>query len=227
VTQIPSGWYLDPAPAQLGAPPGQRYWDGQQWTEHVYAGSLAPNRANMPATTPDGQRLAGWWVRVGASLLDQLILFPIVILAGLPFIIPIVHAYKLLFEQISREVDNGGVVTASQPDITGPAIGFAVVAILLNFVYNVGFLKWKQATPGKLITGLRVRLRDVPGPLLWRTVLLRWLGQNWAGLFAWVPLAGGVLGFYPLLDCLWPLWDDKKQALHDKVAKTNVVRHRG
>jgi uncharacterized RDD family membrane protein YckC len=29
-----------------------------------------------------------------------------------------------------------------------------------------------------------------------------------------------------LLDYLWPLWDDKKQALHDKVAKTNVVRTR-
>ena len=26
-----------------------------------------------------------------------------------------------------------------------------------------------------------------------------------------------------LLDVLWPLWDEKKQALHDKVAGTNVV----
>jgi uncharacterized RDD family membrane protein YckC len=27
-----------------------------------------------------------------------------------------------------------------------------------------------------------------------------------------------------MIDMLWPLWDDKKQALHDKVARTNVVR---
>jgi hypothetical protein len=35
-----------------------------------------------------------------------------------------------------------------------------------------------------------------------------------------------VFGLYPLLDDLWPLWDDKKQAIHDKLAKTNVVRIR-
>ena len=26
-----------------------------------------------------------------------------------------------------------------------------------------------------------------------------------------------------ILNLLWPLWDDKRQALHDKIAKTNVV----
>jgi uncharacterized RDD family membrane protein YckC len=26
-----------------------------------------------------------------------------------------------------------------------------------------------------------------------------------------------------LLDVLWPLWDIKKQAIHDKAAATNVV----
>jgi uncharacterized RDD family membrane protein YckC len=26
-----------------------------------------------------------------------------------------------------------------------------------------------------------------------------------------------------MLDSLWPLWDDEKQAIHDKVAATNVV----
>jgi uncharacterized RDD family membrane protein YckC len=29
--------------------------------------------------------------------------------------------------------------------------------------------------------------------------------------------------FGTLIDCLWPLWDDKKQAIHDKVVATNVV----
>jgi len=33
-------------------------------------------------------------------------------------------------------------------------------------------------------------------------------------------------GLYSLLDVLWPLWDDKKQAIHDKIAGTNVVRVR-
>jgi uncharacterized RDD family membrane protein YckC len=29
-----------------------------------------------------------------------------------------------------------------------------------------------------------------------------------------------------LLDHLWPAWDGKKQAIHDKIARTNVVRSR-
>ena len=29
---------------------------------------------------------------------------------------------------------------------------------------------------------------------------------------------------YVLVDVLWPLWDAKKQALHDKVAGTAVVK---
>jgi uncharacterized RDD family membrane protein YckC len=32
-----------------------------------------------------------------------------------------------------------------------------------------------------------------------------------------------LFGLLGLLNDLWPLWDDKKQALHDKVAATNVV----
>jgi len=27
----------------------------------------------------------------------------------------------------------------------------------------------------------------------------------------------------PLIDGVWPLWDSKRQALHDKIADTNVV----
>src|SRR4051794_39116256 len=34
MTEIPAGWYPDPAPETL---PGRlRYWDGRQWTPHVH-----------------------------------------------------------------------------------------------------------------------------------------------------------------------------------------------
>ena len=45
-----------------------------------------------------------------------------------------------------------------------------------------------------------------------------------SALLGLVPFVGGLTGLYSLLDDLWPLWDDKKQAIHDKIAKTNVVR---
>jgi uncharacterized RDD family membrane protein YckC len=36
-------------------------------------------------------------------------------------------------------------------------------------------------------------------------------------------VVGSLFGIFGLLNHLWPLWDAKKQALHDKVAATNVV----
>ncbi len=39
--------------------------------------------------------------------------------------------------------------------------------------YFVLFLRWKGATPGKLICGLRVRLRERPGRLPWSTIAIR------------------------------------------------------
>jgi hypothetical protein len=50
--------------------------------------------------------------------------------------------------------------------------------------------------------------------------------QNLGGLVSVVPLVGLLGSAYSLLDDLWPLWDGRRQALHDKVARTNVVRTR-
>ena len=38
-----------------------------------------------------------------------------------------------------------------------------------------------------------------------------------------VPFISGIYFIIFLLDGQWPLWDDKRQALHDKVASTQVV----
>jgi uncharacterized RDD family membrane protein YckC len=86
------------------------------------------------------------------------------------------------------------------------------------------WLRWKQGTPGKLAVGLRVRLRDAPGQLSYRTIAIRWVTQNAASIAGLIPFVGGIGGLYSILDGLWPLWDDKRQAIHDKAAKTNVVR---
>ena len=85
---------------------------------------------------------------------------------------------------------------------------------------------WKQATPGKLLVGLRVRLRETPGPMPLGTVLMRWVGQYAVGILGLLPVVGSIGGLYAIVNYLWPLWDGKKQALHDKLAKTNVVRIR-
>jgi uncharacterized RDD family membrane protein YckC len=242
MTQIPAGWYPDPDTSNPGAPQGQRYWDGQQWTEHVAApvappagpvaayAPMAPSGgtyAPLVATTPDGEPLAGWWQRVGAYLIDILIVTPLVVILGWPWIREIGSAYGDLVTQSIDAAETGGSLP-DQGDLLAevlvPFLLLTLVGLLVNLVYNAGFLKWRSATPGKMVVGLRVRLRETPGPLSWGTVLLRWAGTNWYAVLSFVPVLGTLLGLYPLLDVLWPLWDDKKQALHDKVAKTNVVR---
>jgi uncharacterized RDD family membrane protein YckC len=96
------------------------------------------------------------------------------------------------------------------------------VTLAVGMLYHVGFLRWKSATPGKLICGLRVvpvdRGRD-PGPLAWGSVLIR--------AAIWVLLGiSSFLRLITLVDVLFPLWHPKRQALHDIAAKTQVVRVR-
>ena len=224
MTQIPAGWYPDPAdPSGVY---GQRYWDGRQWTEHVHPGASYV-RPGRDATTPDGQPLSGWWARVGAYVIDQVIVAIVGMLIGFPQVRVIAHQYSVLFTEslhaarTSSPVPDSGQLAAQ---LATPMALLGVILLVVGFVYNVGFLKWRAATPGKMALGLRVRRRDVAGPLPWGTVLLRWLAQFWTSFLTLVPVLGAIVGLYPLLDDLWPLWDGKRQALHDKVAGTNVVR---
>lgn len=252
MTQIPAGWYPDPDPDVPAEHRGQRYWDGATWTEHVQPPpgayprdggpgtpySPMPGYAAMPgygaapapvATTPDGERLAGWWQRVGAYVIDLLVMTPIIFLLAWPWMSDILGAYTDLVRQ-TMDAARAGTEPPDQGELLGdilvPMLMVTIVGVGVNFVYNVSFLKWRAATPGKMAIGLKVRLRETPGPLSWGTVLLRWLGQNWHGLASGIPILGGVVGLWPVIDSLWPLWDDKKQALHDKIAKTNVIRTR-
>jgi uncharacterized RDD family membrane protein YckC len=227
MTQTPAGWYADPA-APPGAVPFQRYWDGQSWTEHLAAPAYPQAMPALPKTTPDGQRLAGWWSRVLASLLDSLISLPIVLMLSIPLWGRVISVFRDFFDEMDRAQREGAPMPSSfdvQEKLLVPSLLFGLLFIGFSLAYTFVFLRWKQATPGKLIVGLRVRRRDVPGPLPYGTIGLRWIGQNGASVVGLIPYAGSVLGLYPLLDSLWPLWDDKNQALHDKLAGTNVVVH--
>lgn len=66
MSQFAPGWYPDPNPQVRAG--SQRYWDGAQWTAHT-----APPPLGERDVTPDGAPLAGWWQRVGAYVLDSLL----------------------------------------------------------------------------------------------------------------------------------------------------------
>jgi uncharacterized RDD family membrane protein YckC len=183
-----------------------------------------------PPTTPDGVPLAGWWHRVGAYVIDAIIVGMVAGLVALPWIRDVWHTYREWFDDLLDSAEAGGDSTVDtgqlQRDIARPMAVIVGIQLAIGFCYHVGFLMWRQGTPGKLATGLRVRLRERPGRMPLGTVVVRWASQFAVGLLGLVPFVGSVTGVYSLLDDLWPLWDQHKQAIHDKLAKTNVVRVR-
>jgi uncharacterized RDD family membrane protein YckC len=238
VTSQP-GWHPDPVPPLTGQPPLLRYWDGTRWTEHT-APAQAPGAVQQYAaaqaymggkstTTPDGAPLASWGQRVGASLIDTLIVVPVSLVLYIPFYGKIIDAYRDYFDDVERASDTGSAQPspfAVQNELFGTFVLMGLIGLVFSLAWTFFWLRWKQATPGKLALGLRVRLREAPGQLSWRTIGLRWLGQSGVGLVGIIPFVGSIAGIYSLLDALWPLWDDQRQAIHDKIAGTNVVQHR-
>jgi uncharacterized RDD family membrane protein YckC len=245
----PAGWYPDPASPVPGAPAQQRYWDGQGWTAHVAPISL-PQAHQQPtypqarygepgypaqapsggsATTPDGVPLAGWWQRVGAYVIDGLISLVLVSIVGFPLLRDMASAFGDFIDAAVTAAQNGQPSPSSaelQREIAGPAVAFGAIGLTFSFIYTLVFLSWKQATPGKLALGLGVRLRESP-ELPLSAILVRWATQTGAPwVVGLVPFIGWLGSLFGVVDVLWPLWDDKLQALHDKTAKTNVVRTR-
>lgn len=247
MSQPPAGWYADPTPAP-GQPATQRYWDGQNWTEHVAPVVMSPAQAapglTSVATTPDGVPLAGWWWRALAYLIDSLIVGVASSIVTLPEQLKLQRDLATLGEQFDHLL----ATDAEQANLAWffdqmlwvyqqHMLALTAPGLLIVGVYFPVMLRWKGATLGKLAVGLRVRLRDRPGQLPWSTIAVRVGVQSMAttalgalavasGSWPAVIAALVVASVFGVLDPLWASWDPRKQALHDKIASTNVVRTR-
>ena len=147
--------------------------------------------------------MASWGSRVGAALLDGLILT--VGLIALVLVIVLAFAIN----------DVLGIVGA---------VLFGLFAIAVYVAYGGFFMardgQHNGQTPGKQIVGIRV-IRDAGQPFdLGHGILREFVVKIL--LFGWV--GGFFLSIPTLLDVLWPLWDDQDRALHDMVVSTHVVR---
>ncbi len=218
------GGWQQPGPKFPGQPyPGQnqQFPGGQQggWNAPAYPG-MQP-----VATTPDGQPLAGFWQRVGAYIIDGIIQFVILMILGGWWLL--YKGIEPVWDEITRAVDSGDTSTLENFTANsinyGYVLGFGLLLAAIQFAYAVFFLSRSGATPGKSAMGISVRLRERPGPLSVAVAAQRTSVQAGLSLLGNIPLLGNLFSLAALLDLLWPAWDDKKQALHDKVAKTNVV----
>jgi len=232
----PAGWYPDPSDqAQL------RWWDGSAWTQHTHsappaqavdlakapqpAGQHHPDQHQYPGrqhdgpprakaiATPDGQALAGLGYRLGARLLDGVFVLAITLLAGWPLL-------ERLFRLSLADANAGtgdlasSLALAQSPEMVSISAGLTSIFLAVSAVYTILPLKFYGATLGKAICGIRVRHWERPGRPSWGQAVLRWVTSDAIG--SYVP-------FYTVADYLFPLFDRRRQALHDKLGRTVVV----
>jgi len=177
-------------------------------------GSLNP-------AAPIHANLSGWWPRVGATLLDGLI----VLALNLPTLV------------LALAVATGGGLhvhtTVTGHDTFTLSHEMKVVAVIAGLAYLLSILLYAPLllrregrhngqTWGKQALSIRV-VRDSGAPVDLGTALLREVVAKLVILSAlrFVPIVGG---FASLVWYLWPLWDSSNRAPHDMIARTHVVK---
>ena len=190
-----AGWYPDPA----GAAGVHRWWSGSQWTDQTQIAAPPPR---LPAS-PD---LARYGVRLGAWLLDFVIVWAI----SIPLLIPFGGLFHLT---TTNTVSNGSMFNTRSAGVSVHGLGLLVqVAVVL--LYGMLFIgSTRGQTPGMMLAGIRCVDAD-----------LGRVGYGKALLRAFVEYVLAVLFFLPwVIDMLFPLWDWKKQTIHDKAVGSLVI----
>jgi uncharacterized RDD family membrane protein YckC len=179
-----------------GDPAGtQRYWDGSQWVggPQAVASAVAPGGYGAQAFTGAGNP-AEYGSRVVAYLIDVGIVF---------------GGYVVVFVL--------GLILGSISDALGGLV------LLLGLLGLLGFVIWnmiiQQGSTGQTIGKKQQNIRLInlatgqpPGA---GGAFLRWLLAS--------AISGVTCGIGGIADLLWPLWDENKQRLTDKIMKYHVV----
>jgi len=216
-----------PAGPGSGATPGVQRAGGGPASGHgtglgaTHGPGVSTVGAGSLAVTDDGVPLAGWGRRALARVLDGVVVSMIALLVAFPATADVLDVLRSQVTEGLQAAQTGADTPSTllvDPRLVTAAGVISLTRLLVSLVYEMGFLLWRQATPAKLLLGLRVR-RWTPGERLVPTVVARrWLASE----AAWsVPQVGTV---YNIVDVLWPLRDVRRQALHDKFAGTCVVR---
>jgi uncharacterized RDD family membrane protein YckC len=156
-------------------------------------------------TTPPGVAAlpyAEWWKRVVAWLIDVVVLWVVQ---------TIIAAIFGLDRSITADPNTGGV----SGNALGAFIFGNVVLLLVGVAYYVALNGSDRGqTLGKMALKIAVRDDATGGPAGYGKAFIRYIVGAVLFILCIVP---GVI------DVLFPLWDPKKQTLHDKAAGTVVV----
>jgi uncharacterized RDD family membrane protein YckC len=163
-----------------------------------------------PVGPAPGVRFAGHGARLGAYILDA-------ILVGAVITLLLIVMTVVFFGSLDWSIDANGDVVVGDSGAAAAAIGLftlgAVVISLMSLLYFPFFWARGGATPGMRVAGIRV-VNDRDGSRIgWGTAILRLIGF-------WVSAAVFYLGF------VWILVDSRRRGWHDLIAGTCVISAR-
>lgn len=182
-------------------------------------------------TTEDGQPLASYGARAGAYIIDGLVVAVLnLLVTGWAWWLWMADYWDFVYGA-ALEGNQDAVNDLTPAELTGMFdwqyfFIAAGLSLLLQAVYHVGFLSTRSATPGKMLLGISVRKVERPGRISAGTAFMRMLLPLSVGVFSLIPLVSYLVFFVTLADLIWPAKDPRRQALHDKIAGTQVVRGR-
>ena len=152
--------------------------------------------------------LASWWSRVGAQLIDGVIIG----VGALVLFLPIGAALGLGFAS-----DSDASIGAA---IVGLLFWVLCVTVIAVLYAPILMSRTNGKTLGRMVVNIRVvRAKGEPitfGFAMLREVAVKAIGFGIAGSFT--------VGLANLADYLWPLWDEQNRCLHDFIVDTRVVK---
>lgn len=189
------------------------------WATGPYAGTQS-------GILPSGVRLAAWWQRLLARIIDVIITSIIALVVSTPWLGPLLTAFGDYLDASVTAAEAGTdppSMIAFQTEIAGLMTPITIATLLVGLAYETLFLTWKGATPGKMMLGMQVRRSDGTTPIQLVGALRRQVIQVGTSMLAFVPVVGLLGSVLSLVDSIWLLFDPRRQCLHDKVADTVVV----
>jgi uncharacterized RDD family membrane protein YckC len=157
-------------------------------------------------------RLAPWWKRVVAYLIDSTALGVVLGLVAWPVVRNALSTCSAAAPQADQSA-----LAACSASLTGTLLVVALLGFVVTLAY-FGFLDGgaRGQTVGKRALGIATRDAETGGAIGPLRAAARIFIM---GLLAFP----GLLGIPWLLDVLWPLWDPGHQAWHDKLLHSVVV----
>jgi len=150
---------------------------------------------------PPGATYAQWADRVVGYLLDSLLVG-----AGMLLLYLILGSFFAMLAGLGSQL--GGAMCCMM------ILLFPMASLLVGFYNRVYLVAQRGSSIGQGV--MKLKVVDVNGNLLTTgTALIRLLAQV---ALSFLPLVG------PLLDLMWPLWDEKRQTLHDKAVGSFVLK---